>query len=273
MVEIGTSGAPFRSSAIAVGAALAAEAEGAHAIWYADGLAVDVAPEQWRAQAGALSAIAPDPTDLADPIVTAAAALLVARRLRVGVLGWNPGPDSTRAARTVATLADLAPGRAVVSCGGTSEEVVGLAGAIRPDLDLELAVYGGAPETAARLGWGWIGIAQSPIAVAKLASDAGVTGTLGVHLPVLIHADAAVAQAALDAPLLRAMGIEALTDAVVVGTHAALDTAIDRYVHAGVTRIILENLLPFGAPQELEASRVALRASMRSARLRHRAAP
>ena len=270
MVEIGTSGAPFRSSSLAVGAALAAEAEGAHAIWYANELAAEVPIEQWRDQAGALAAIAPDPTDLADPIVTVTAALLVARRLRAGVLGWAPGPDPTRAARTIATLADLAPGRAVVACGGTAEEIVALAGALRPDLDLELVGYGGAPTTAARLGWGWIGIAQSPMAVAKQASDAGVTGTLGVHVPVLIHSDASVARAALEAPLLQAMGIEALADAVVVGTHSVLDTAIDRYVDAGVTRIILENLLPFGAPHQLEASRAGLRTSIRSARLRHR---
>ena len=272
MVEIGTSAAPFRSSSIAVGAAIAAEAEGAHAIWYSDGSAIDVAQDLWQAQAGLLASVAPDPTDLADPVVNAAAALLVARRLRVGILGWSPGPQLTRAARTVATLADLAPGRAIVACAGTSEEIVGLAAVLRPDLDLELAVYGGAAETAARLGWGWIGIAQSPIAIAKQASDAGVTGTIGVHLPVLVHADPAVARTARDAPLLQALGIEALTDAVVVGTHSTLDAAIDRCVEAGVTRIILENLLPFGAPHELEASRAALRVSIRSARLRHRVA-
>ena len=270
MVEIGISGPPFRASSIAVGAALAAEAEGAHAIWYADTLGVDLSAAAWRAGGGPMARVVPDPTDLGDPTVTGVVAALVARRLRVGLLGWNPGVDAARAARTVASLADVAPGRFTVACAGTDAEVTALAGELRDALDIELARYAGTPDVAARLGWGWIAVAQSPTATAKLATDAGVTETVGVHVPVVVHADAGVVRDALAAPLLQSFGINELGDGAVTGRPSALDHAIDEYVAAGVTRIILENLLPFGAPTEMEASQVALRTSVRSARLRHR---
>src|SRR3954451_21144806 len=117
MVEIGTSGWPWRASALAIGTALAAEADGAHVVWFASRAPVGNAAE-WPAVAGPLLALVPDLDDVADPVVTAAAALLVTRRCRVGVLGWDPGPDPARAAQTLSTLADLAPGRAIVALAG-----------------------------------------------------------------------------------------------------------------------------------------------------------
>src|SRR4051794_37256341 len=83
MIEIGTSGWPWRASGIAIGTALAAEADGAHVVWFADRIPVHIAPEVWTAVAGPLLPLVPDPGDLADPVVTASAALLVTRTARV----------------------------------------------------------------------------------------------------------------------------------------------------------------------------------------------
>jgi len=269
MVEIGTSGWPWRASGIAIGGALAAEADGAHAVWFADGLPVGVDADRWAAAAGPLLPLVPDPTDVADPVVTAGAALLVTRRIRVGILGWSP-TDPVRAARTLASLADLAPGRATVAVAGTRDVVRGLARAVPEGADIELAGYGGDPAVAAELGWGWIDVAHRGEAIAKAAGDAGVTGPLGVHLPCVVHADAAVARRAVETPLLRDLAVVVAADGLVVGDPAELGEIVDDHVAHGVTRIVLEDLLPFGAPEELQAGRAALRAVVRSARLRHR---
>lgn len=271
MVEIGTSGLPWRAAAIAIGSALAAETDGAHAVWFPAALPVDIPVDLWAAHGGALARAVPDPTDVADPVVTASAALLVLRRATIGVLGWDPGTDAARAARTVATLADLAPGRSALAVAGTApDRVVGLAAALRADLAVDLSVHGADPMLAARLGWGWLATAAGPETLAKAASDAGVTGRLGVHLPVVVHPDATKAQRAATTGLLGTFRVEALGEAIVIGDATVLGVAIDAYVAAGVTRIALENLTPFGVPEELEASQAAIRAAVRSARLRHR---
>ncbi|MEP6625798.1 MAG: hypothetical protein ABJC79_15220 [Acidimicrobiia bacterium] len=274
MVEIGTAGSPWRAAAVAAGAALVAESEGAHAFWYPDGT-VDsggLSGSEWRAAAGSLARIVPDPGDLADPIVSAVVASMVARRMRIGVLGWNPGTDATRAARTVATLADVAPGRTILACAAAAEVLAGLAKVVRDDLDVELAVYGDRPGPAGDLGWGWVGVGHDPEGLIRTAHDAGVTGSIGIHLRVVAHADESVARRALDAPLLQAMDLRAERAGVVVGPPAAIDTAMDEYVAAGATRIVLDNLLALGAPDQLEAAQAALRGSIRRARLRHRTA-
>jgi hypothetical protein len=272
MVEIGTSGTPWRAASMAAGAALTAESEGSHAFWLpdlaADGLGLSDA--EWARLAGVMARLVPDPTDVADPMLTAVVALMVTRRMRVGVLGWEPGGDAARAARTVAALADIAAGRAIVACSGPEDGIAGLARARRPDLDVELATVGADPELAARLGWSWIGTGMSAAALVKAAHDAGVTESIGIHLGVCAHPDPAVVRRCVDAPLLRAMGFDATAEGVVVGSGTDLDAAIDEYVAAGVSRIILDDLMPFGAPEQLEASQSVVRGSIRSARLRHR---
>ena len=123
------------------------------------------------------------------------------RHARVGILGWEPGDDAGRAARTLASLADLAPGRAVVALAGDARTLGAVAAALRP-APIELAVHGGPPEVAAELGWGWIAPAVPADELAKVAGDAGVGGPVGVHLPVVVHEDAEVARRALATPLL-----------------------------------------------------------------------
>jgi hypothetical protein len=269
MVEIGTSGWPWRASGIAIGTALAAEADGAHMVWFTDRPRIGVEDVDWPAVAGPLLPIVPDPGDIADPVVTAAAALLVTRRIGVGILGWSPGGDAARAARTLVTLADLAPGRAVVALAAEPSTLRAVAAAV-PPVPLELAVFGESPDTAAELGWGWIAPATGADALAKAAGDAGVTATVGVHLPVAVHADVEVARRAVAAPLLASLAGTAGSGGIVVGDADALGTAIDEYAARGVTRFVLDDVLALGAPEELEAGRTAVRGAIRSARLRHR---
>jgi hypothetical protein len=202
-------------------------------------------------------------------VVTAAAALLVTRTARVGILGWVPDTDSARAVRTLASLADLAPDRVVVALAGDPSASRAIAAAM-PALPIELASYGGSPELAAALGWAWIAPATPPDELAKAAGDAGVTGGLGVHLPVIVHADADVARRAADTPLLRALVDAVPADGMVVGDPDRLGAVIDEYVGSGVHRIVMDDLLAFGAPEQLEAGRAAVRDVVRRARLRHR---
>lgn len=266
MVEIGVTGTPFRAATIAAGAAMAAEADGAHAIWYPDGLepALDA---RWE-PAGVVTGAGFDPTDIADPLITVSAALLVARRVRVGILGWDAGADAGRAARAVATLADLAPGRVILACTGADASRIELAEELRPDLNIELAVYGQSPSLAAHLGWGWIGVGQSATALGKQAGDAGVVGAIGIHLPVFVHEDADVARRGAAGPLRGRAEVSG--DGIVVGTGADLEAAIAEYVSVGVTRIVIDNALPWALPEELESSQAVIRAVIRAARLRHR---
>ena len=209
-----------------------------------------------------------DATDTADPLITASAALLVARRVRVGILGWDFGEDPERAARAAATLADLAPGRVMLGCAGPDSSLVALAVALRADLDLELAVYGATPGPGARNGWGWIGVGCSAESIAKVAGDAGVVGPIGIHLPVFVHQDGDLARRGASGALVEGQVVDG--DGAVIGTGADLDAAIDAYVGAGVTRIVIENRLPYALPEALESSQAVIRASIRTARLRHR---
>ena len=265
MVEIGVTGSPFRAATIAAGAAMAAEADGAHAIWYPD--AIDPVPDARREPAD-VAGFGLDPTDIADPLITAAAALLVARRVRVGILGWNPGADAGRAARAVATLADLAPGRVTLAIAGTDQLLSALAESLRSDLDIELAAYGATPGPAARLGWGWIGVGRTAESMGKAAGDAGVVGPLGIHLPVFVHEDGDVARRGASSPAARRPEIGG--DTTVIGTGADLEAAIDEYVHAGVTRIVIDNVMADALPEALESSQAVIRSAIRTARLRHR---
>jgi len=269
MVEIGTSGWPWRASGIAIGNALAAEADGAQVVWFSPRPPVGSGSVDWPSEAGPLLAIVPDPDDVADPVVTAAAALLVTRRAGVGVLGWDPGPDRARAARTLATLADLAPDRAVVALDGDADTLRAVAAAVG-DAPIELAVLGGPPEAAAALGWGWVVGGLGADELAKAAGDAGVTSRLGAHLRVVVHDDGAVARRAAESPLLTTLAEQIGPDGIVVGDTAALDAAIDDYIARGVDRIVLDDVLAFGAPEELEAGRAAVRTAVRRARVRHR---
>jgi hypothetical protein len=93
---------------------------------------------------------------------------------------------------------------------------------------------------------------------------------LGVHLPVVVHDDAEVARRAMSTPLLATLAEAVAPDGMVVGDPDALGEVIDGYVERGVDRIVLDDLLAFGAPEQLEAGRAAVRGVVRRARLRHR---
>ena len=272
MVEIGVTGTPFRAATNAAGAAMAAEADGAHAIWYpGPGPGVATRPDASQVPVGV--GVGLDATDTADPLITASAALLVARRVRVGILGWDFGGDAERAARAAGTLADLAPGRVMLALAGADASLVALAVALRADLDLELAVCGPTPGPATRNGWGWISVGCSAESIAKVAGDAGVVGPIGIHLPVFVHQDGDLARRGASRALVEGQEVEGQVvdgDGAVIGTGADLDAAIDAYVGAGVTRIVIDNRLPYAVPEALESSRAVIRASIRIARIRHR---
>ncbi|MGZ6898475.1 MAG: hypothetical protein ACXVJX_12605 [Acidimicrobiia bacterium] len=270
MAEIGTLGTPWRASVLTVGAALAAEADGAHAFWLPSSLPTTVDPGDWATFGGVLARVAPDPDDLADPVVAATAAVLVARNLRIGVLGWEPGADGVRSARTVATLADVGPGRITLALDAQAEGLAALAEHLRPGLPIELAVSGDDPTAAARAGWAWIAEGLSAEDAAKRASDVGVTSRVGIRLTVVVHADAALARRAVGSGLLGRLGLADAPDLVTVGGVDALEAAIDDCVAVGIDRIVVDNLLAFGEPLELEGAQAATRAALRSSRLRHR---
>ncbi len=97
-----------------------------------------------------------------------------------------------------------------------------------------------------------------------------MTATVGVHLPVVVHADAAVARRAMTTPLLAALAEAVPADGMVVGDPDRLGAVIDEYVALGVERIVIDDVLAFGAPEQLEAGRAAIRDVVRRARLRHR---
>jgi alkanesulfonate monooxygenase SsuD/methylene tetrahydromethanopterin reductase-like flavin-dependent oxidoreductase (luciferase family) len=117
-VEIGLVASPHPVTRITVGAAVEAEAEGCMSLWYPDALAAaDVCMPQ-PGSAGLRGSAAA----IADPFVTASAALLATRRCRVAVLG----ADITRCApERIATaaisMAGLAPGRVVLALAAPDE--------------------------------------------------------------------------------------------------------------------------------------------------------
>jgi phthiodiolone/phenolphthiodiolone dimycocerosates ketoreductase len=118
MIEIGTMGFPYRASAIATGAAMLAEAEGADALWYPDHLMAWHPRALWREAGGVLAEVIDDPHAYADPFVAATVALMATRRPRVGIAvtdTYRRHPATI--AQAAATLAELAPGRFVLGLG------------------------------------------------------------------------------------------------------------------------------------------------------------
>ena len=140
------------------------------------------------------------------------------RDARVGILGWQPGRRSAaRAARTLASLADLAPDRAVVALEGDAPVLRG--GRRRAAAPRRRARRARRP--ARGRGRARLGLDRArrspPDELAKAAGDAGVTGPVGVHLPVLVHDDAEIARRALHAPLLAPLLDAVPADGMVVG--------------------------------------------------------
>jgi len=118
MIEIGTMGFPYRAAAIATGAAMLAEAEGADALWYPDHLMAWHPRELWREAGGVLAEVVDDPHAYSDPFVAATVALMATRRPRVGIAvtdTYRRHPATI--AQAAATLGELAPGRFVLGLG------------------------------------------------------------------------------------------------------------------------------------------------------------
>jgi alkanesulfonate monooxygenase SsuD/methylene tetrahydromethanopterin reductase-like flavin-dependent oxidoreductase (luciferase family) len=283
MFEIGVMGFALRAPAIATGAAMAAEADGAHAIWFPDRPPVTADRETWREQAGPLARITPDPTDTADPLLAAATTLLATRRAKVGVLGLDLGAsDTDRLARAVATLAALAPGRAVVgfdagaAMPGRESLARDLHGALSGrDLPVEVVLCGDddvSARLAAELGYGWV--ATGPIGVEELAARVGAgPGVVpGLALPVVAHEDETVTAKALESPLLASMAeqLGAAAAHVPIGTPEQVVERLREYVAAGARRIVVDNVVALGAPYEMEGGQRATRAIVRTARLAFR---
>jgi phthiodiolone/phenolphthiodiolone dimycocerosates ketoreductase len=118
MIEIGTMGFPYRASAIATGAAMLAEAEGADALWYPDHLMAWHPRALWREAGGVLAEVVDDPHAYSDPFVASTVALMATRRPKVGIAvtdTYRRHPATI--AQAAATLAELAPGRFVLGLG------------------------------------------------------------------------------------------------------------------------------------------------------------
>jgi phthiodiolone/phenolphthiodiolone dimycocerosates ketoreductase len=118
MIEIGAMGFPYRASAIAVGAAMLAEAEGADALWYPDHLMAWHPRALWREAGGVLAEVIDDPHAYADPFVAATVSLMATRRPKVGIAvtdTYRRHPATI--AQAAATLSELAPGRFVLGLG------------------------------------------------------------------------------------------------------------------------------------------------------------
>jgi alkanesulfonate monooxygenase SsuD/methylene tetrahydromethanopterin reductase-like flavin-dependent oxidoreductase (luciferase family) len=285
MFEIGVMGIAARAPAIATAAAMAAEADGAHAIWYPERLRAVPDAATWQEQGGPLALVTPDPTDLADPVLAAATAAIATRRATVGVLGLDlPTTDADRVARTVATLAAIAPARIAVAfaAGADVPDRAARAGAVlerlaRRDLPVELALEGDDAESARladALGATWI--AAGPVAVDDFAARAAAlpAGRAGIALPVVAHEDETVTTKALESPLLAGLAAQLGPAAahVPVGTPEAVVEQIGTYVAAGARRVVVDNLVALGAPYELEGGQRATRAIVRTARLAFREA-
>lgn len=278
MIEIGTLGFPYRASAIATGFAMTADSEGVDALWYPDTPGPLLPLARWREAAGPLAEVVPDPADRADPVVAATVALLATRRARIGVLGLAV-TDPFCTARSLLTLADLAPGRVIAAVAPAPDATLDAlreALAARPGADgAELVLLADTDEAARRaagLGLGWL--ATGPITPADVAARAraapGTTG--GVQLTVVAHHDDAVARKALEAPLLEELAALAgdRAGAVVCGTPADVADAVSAFADAGATRVILDNVLALGLPEELEAANRASAGAVRAAHLQLR---
>ena len=78
--------------------------------------------------------------------------------------------------------------------------------------------------------------------------------------------DATIRDAANDLP------VEGAAHFVVHGTPAEIVAQLQPFVDVGVRRVVLDNLLPLGIPEELEGANRATRAAIRAARLTFRSA-
>ena len=282
MIEIGTLGFPYRVSAIAVGTAMSAEADGSQAVWFPDQLLAAPEGDLWQEAAGPLAAVVPNPLDLADPVVAAASVLLATRRMRVGLLALELDADPHRSARTIATLEELAPGRvtAAVDARAAARDrdartraLHDALAALAPGAELILAIDDEAgARLAERLGRGWLLTdPASSETVASLRSAAPDVGG-GVYLPIVVHEDELLARKALEGPLLSALGASAgdAAEHIVVGTPDDVLAALHTLAASGITRVVLDNLLPLGLPDEFEGAQRAVRAVLRTARLQLR---
>lgn len=374
MIEIGTMGFPYRASAIATGAAMLAEAEGADALWYPDHLMAWHPRALWREAGGVLAEVVDDPHAYSDPFVAATVALMATRRARVGIAvtdTYRRHPATI--AQSAATLGELAPGRFVLGLGsgeglntaplgiertnpvrrlGEALEIVtrllatdgpvsfagehftldrlpGMAAADVPLVDIVLGGHSdGLLDLVGRYGTGWLPVLPTTaehyatrLAVARDAAtradrdpDAIVPG---LYLYAVIHEDHDVAVKALEGMLLRVQALAANSEVfaraglehplgpgvaglrdyipewlpaatvrdaandlpvagarhfVVHGTPAEIVAHLQPFVDAGVRRVVLDNLLPLGIPEELEGANRATRAAIRAARLTFRGA-
>ncbi len=378
MIEIGTMGFPYRASAIATGAAMLAEAEGADALWYPDHLMAWHPRALWREAGGVLAEIVDDPHAYSDPFVAATVALMATRRPRVGIAvtdTYRRHPATI--AQAAATLSELAPGRFVLGLGsgeglntaplgiersrpvsrlGEALEVItrllgtdgpvsfagehftldrlpGMASsrtATTPPVEI---VLGGHSDALLRLvgryGTGWLPVLPTTaahyaqrLAVAQRAAEEADRDPAaivpGLYLYAVIHDDHDVAAKALEGVLLRVQAlagnadlfaraglehplgpgfaglrdyipewvpeatirnaandlpVEGAAHFVVHGTPAEIVAQLQPFVDVGVRRVVLDNLLPLGIPEELEAANRATRAAIRAARLTFRSAP
>ena len=127
----------------------------------------------------------------------------------------------------------------------------GRCGRSRPGRDrrpIELAAYGGTPDVAAALGWGWIAAGDAPpTSSPRPPGTPASPRRSGCTCPVVVHADAAVARRAMTTPLLAALAEAAPADGMVVGDPDRLGAVIDEYVALGVERIVLDDVLAFGS--------------------------
>jgi phthiodiolone/phenolphthiodiolone dimycocerosates ketoreductase len=377
MIEIGTMGFPYRASAIATGAAMLAEAEGADALWYPDHLMAWHPRALWREAGGVLAEVVDDPHAYSDPFVAATVSLMATRRPKVGIAvtdTYRRHPATI--AQAAATLAELAPGRFVLGLGsgeglntaplgiartkpvarlGEALEVVtrllgsegpvsfagehfvvdrlpGMAAsrpAGAPPVEIVLGGHSNALlGLVGRYGTGWLPVlptdADEYSARLAVARDAAVDADRdpdaivpGLYLYAVIHEDRTVAEKALEGMLLRVQALAANSDLfrraglehplgagfaglrdyipewlpaatvrdaandlpavgaqhfVVHGTPADVVAHLAPFVEAGVRRIVLDNLLPLGIPEELEGANRATRAAIRAARLTYRSA-
>lgn len=113
---------------------------------------------------------------------------------------------------------------------------------------------------------------QALAASSELFAAAGLEHPLGPgfaglrdYIPEWVPA-ATVRDAANDLP------VEGAAHFVVHGTPAEIVAHLEPFVDVGVRRVVLDNLLPLGIPEELEGANRATRAAIRAARLTFRGA-
>jgi phthiodiolone/phenolphthiodiolone dimycocerosates ketoreductase len=113
--DAGLAAPSFRLPKGLIARVLDAEVTAATSIWFSDELRTRTSPGLWAREAGPAALAVADPHALADPFVVAAAGLLAARTIAVGVTGVDVARrDPVDVARAAATIADFAPGRFVL---------------------------------------------------------------------------------------------------------------------------------------------------------------